>query len=465
MSGTAADPRLEDPATAAAELLARCQAALEPAAGVEAEAYAHSGSEVTVRCEKGDLQLASTGEGEVLGLRLLDQGRLGFASTNQLAPASLEGLCEDARALARVAPADPHNVLPEPASGASDRPATELWSADLAALGLESAVELATGVLETLVSEDPRVRVDQVEVRVARGVRACASSRGTACSEADCGVTVSAMGMAVDGDEVGSFDVGVLFTRSADRLDERARARAREWARAWLENLGPRKLDSYRGRVLLSPEAFLAILARPLLEAASALAVQRGRSALAGRLGQRIAHESLTLEDAPADTELFGAGAFDREGQPTRARPIVREGVLETWLYNAYSAHADGVASTGHAAGGASTTPRIGAAAPRVATGRGGDLSGLASELGSGLLVGRFSGTVDPASGDFSGVAKSARAVRGGRVSGAVGETLISGNVFEVLARPLVLGSEAVAVHGAARAPWVLADGISVTGG
>jgi PmbA protein len=89
----------------------------------------------------------------------------------------------------------------------------------------------------------------------------------------------------------------------------------------------------------------------------------------------------------------------------------------------------------------------------------------MLAALDKGLFVQRFSGTVDPASGDFSGVAKSARWVEGGCVVRSLRETLISGNAFELLKRVEGLSSVTESIFGSARAPFALIDGLSVTAG
>ena len=100
-----------------------------------------------------------------------------------------------------------------------------------------------------------------------------------------------------------------------------------------------------------------------------------------------------------------------------------------------------------------------------VAPGTGGDPQAMLAGLGRGLLVQRFSGSVDPASGDFSGVAKSARWVEGGVVVRPVRETLISGNAFDLLEKICALSSQAESLMGSGKAPWALVDELSVTAG
>ena len=109
--------------------------------------------------------------------------------------------------------------------------------------------------------------------------------------------------------------------------------------------------------------------------------------------------------------------------------------------------------------------PGLGCSAIQVAPGEGGTPEDLRRRLDKGLVAQRFSGTVDPASGDFSGVAKSARWVEGGQVVRSVRETLLSGNAFQLLESLDALSSESESVMGSAIAPWALIDGVSVTGG
>ena len=84
--------------------------------------------------------------------------------------------------------------------------------------------------------------------------------------------------------------------------------------------------------------------------------------------------------------------------------------------------------------------------------------------LGTGRYVQRLSGSVDAASGDFSGAAKSARWVENGQVGGAVQEVMLSGNAFDLLAAGPTLTRERVRLGGSSRLPWALFDGVSVTG-
>lgn len=450
-----------------AELLERCDAAVARAlaAGAdEAEAFASSHGGTSVQLEKGDLQLARVSMGEALGLRVFVGGRLGFASTNQTAsPTALADLAASAVALAKLSPVDPAAGLlaARELSGGPLPGEPALWG-----LAPAAVVALAGTLMEVCRNFDKRVSVDQGAIRFSRGSSAVVSSRGARAAESDAGLSASLFGMAVDGADVGGFDALSEWTRGAGAFEPALERMGRRFARTVLDNLGAGKATSYRGPVLFAPDAFAELFLGPLVGALSALAVQRGRSALAGKLGTAIAVPHFTLRDAPGDAELAGACLADREGSATANRALVDRGVLGTYLSNARAARLEGLAeSTGHAQGGARGVPGIGAHALVVEPGDGGDAKAMAARLGRGLLVGRFSGTVDGTSGDFSGVAKSARWVEGGEVVRSLGETLIAGNAFEALGQLGALSTERETLGGSAKVPWAIADGLNVTAG
>jgi PmbA protein len=443
----------------------RCQAAVAAAlaAGADqAEAYASQRDSREVALEKGDIQLARTQASAGLGLRVIVDGRLGFASTNQLVSGAFTALARDAVLLARQGPVDPNNRLP---AGEVRPPRTELVDGLIWELPIERCVELARALLTRVQAFDRRLSIDSGAVEASSHSVAVASSAGVLASESDSGLSASVFGMAVDGADVGGFDQRGDWSRLADGFEARLERAVDLFGRTAVGNLGARAARSYRGPVLLRPEALVSMLLSPLIGGLSALAVQRGRSPLAGKLGQAVAGSNLTLHDDPSDQELAGAGSFDREGVPTERRTLVSAGRLETFLYNTYAAAVEGCRSTGHASGGTRSVPDIGLHALVMEPGSGGDEAALLERLGQGLLVGRFSGTVDPASGDFSGVAKSARWVEGGRVQHAAGETLLQGNAFEALSALLALSSRSERLSGSLRLPWALVDGVSVTAG
>ncbi|MCB9903975.1 MAG: TldD/PmbA family protein [Planctomycetes bacterium] len=463
--GSTDTTRVRDAATTAAELSGRaarlCRRALDAGAD-QAEVYSVRSQKIGVTFEKGDLKLSQVDDGSTLGVRVFKGGKLGFASTNQASDEALAGVARDALALCALNPPDDANRLPATRAAA---PALDLIDPAIQALGIEEVVDYGQRFLDRAAQHDARLAIDKASVELHFTTHSLVNSEGVELSESDAALGTSIFGMAIDGDDVGGFHYTGDNIRRASRIEASLASAADEFAEVCLGNLNTGVGESYNGPVLFAPDAVLDLFVAPVVSAASAIAVQRGRSALKGKLGESIAHESFQLLDDPTDLALTGAASFDREGQPIGAFPIVENGVLASYLYNAYAAAVEGRESTGHAVGGARGLPGLGPHALSMAPGQGGDRDALLRSMGRGLYVMRFSGSIDPASGDFSGVAKSARWVEGGQVVRSVREILISGNAFELLRRFVALSSTAPTLHGAARAPWALVDGVSVTAG
>jgi PmbA protein len=80
-------------------------------------------------------------------------------------------------------------------------------------------------------------------------------------------------------------------------------------------------------------------------------------------------------------------------------------------------------------------------------------------------VVERFSGNADPITGDFSGVAKCSHFYKNGEHQHPLIETMIAGNVFDLLKNIVNLSSEREAYFNSCLLPWMLVDEVSVTAG
>lgn len=446
-------------------LLARAEELVERSRAVgadEAEAYGVYSKVASVQFEKGGLKLAQVDSGTSLGLRVFRDKKQGFSCSNQTSDGTLAQTARDAVELAGFSLPDEHNALPEPRS---IEPGPSLVQKGLCRQGVEEVVARGQELVERIAAVDKRIAIDKASFQLSFNSVAIHTSKGISLAESDAMASSSAFGMAVDGDDVGGFDYWGDSLRQWDDVDASIDEVVRRFTTGVLGNLNAGASESYQGPVLFSPSAFMGLFISPVIGASSAIAVQRGRSALKGKLGESIAAPLLSIVDDPTDVTLSGSASFDREGQPATKMSLVSDGVLQNYLYNSYAALVDGRLSTGHAAGGARSVPALGAHGILVAPGTGGDEAAMMKSFGRGLYCGRFSGTVDPASGDFSGVAKSARWIENGEVVRSVRETLISGNAFELLNQIVSLSSVAESLMGSTRVPSAIVDGISVTAG
>lgn len=412
--------------------------------------------------ENSAVHTVQSGEETTYGLRVLVGGSQGFVTANDLEPALLAERAAEAVAQARVNPSDPLFGFPQPLA---ITPVQGIFDPTADGLGSIEVTSLAATLLERVRELDARVRVDSGSVSSAVAVRAIASTTGVSASETASGVDANLFGMAVDGNDVGSFDYDSAASRRWNGFAEEALAAAGRFVDKCRAGLGAGKGESFRGAVVLSPDAVAEFLLPTIASAICADSVRKGRSPLASKLSQAIASPLLTIHEDGRIAGDASASAFDREGMPITRRALVTSGSLQAFLYNHYEARAagEGARSTGNAAGGVGSLPTVSPHRIEVDAGA----TAMAQLVASGekaIWVGRYSGSTNPVTGDFSGVVKNGFFVHGGERH-PVREVLIAGNVFELLQRISAISRERQDLHGMALVPAIRAEDVSITAG
>jgi len=194
------------------------------------------------------------------------------------------------------------------------------------------------------------------------------------------------------------------------------------------------------------------LLESTLLPSFSADRVQKGRSALAGREGMTIAEEGLQIVDSGLLSGGMASSAFDGEGVPSQETVLVKDGVLQGFLYDSYAAGKSGVQSTGNAVrSGYSDMPRVGIRNLIISSPAACNLQ----EESKGLLVGGLIGahTANPISGDFSVEAKNSFLIAPDESARPIRSLMLAGNIFELL-KEIQIGNDHRAV-GSIVAPTV----------
>ena len=202
-------------------------------------------------------------------------------------------------------------------------------------------------------------------------------------------------------------------------------------------------------------------LLRHLAGAISGPSIARGTSFLKDALGTRIFAAGTTVVDEPHRTRGLRSRPFDGEGVATERREIVADGVLRIWLLDSRSARQLGLASTGHAARGASAPP---APAPSNLTLAPGAESAeaLLAGIADGLYVTELIGMgVNGVTGDYSRGAAGFW-IEGGAIAYPVSEVTVAGNLKDMF-RGLTPASDLVFRYGI-DSPTVRVDGMTVAG-
>lgn len=408
--------------------------------------------------ENNEMKIAKRSVSSAAGIRIFRNHSLGFTSVNSLDPGRLEQALKEAVALSKNAPADANNGLPSPKPL---RGVSRLYDGAISEISEEEAIGSAQKMLSSARKVDARVSIDGGKYEAAVGEKAIMNSLGVQGSEEFSAIYYDIGAHAIEGENVSSMDYRFDGTRVMREDD--SEGIAVELAGAVIESLSAKKTESFIGSVIFSPLAAIEVLISPILFSVDSNSVQKGISRFGDKMDESVAAKLLTVTDDGTVPAGLSSSTFDREGTPHSPLKIIENGKLNAFLYDAYTARKGGVESNGHAAGSPRGVPSIDATNVFVEPGAK-TLDDIISSVDRGLLVQRFSGRVDSVSGDFSGVTKGSKMIDGGSLQETVKETLISGNVYEILTRLNCLSKESKRIMDY-NLPHFAVDNISVTGG
>ena len=357
----------------------------------EAEVFGLCGRAMEVDLRKSVVDLASESTHCGLGLRAVVKGAVGFSSTSNMN--QLKSVARSAVKTARVRDGDElWRSLPLPEQVV--RP-ERIFDVHLEKIEAEECLDLAAGMLAGC-AEVPGVEPVSGTVACTSGTEMVINTRGVDLQEAST-LMYASMETIARGQDVAT---GSEFQNSRSLLSnlEEVGSGAAQMARA---SLGGTKAESGTFHVLLKPLAFAELLENTLLPSVSADSVQKGRSALKGRIGELIASEHLRLLDDGLLSGGMASSAFDGEGVPSQQHALLDDGVLQGFLYDSYTAGKDGVRSTGNAVrGGYSDISRVGIRNLRVSSSEAHDLLAETRGFTVAGLIGAH--TANSISGDFS---------------------------------------------------------------
>jgi len=190
--------------------------------------------------------------------------------------------------------------------------------------------------------------------------------------------------------------------------------------------------------------------------------VLRGRSILKDKLGEEIASPALSIIDNPLLEKGMGTAKCDGEGSVSRETALIKDGKLNSFIYDIYNANKAGVETTSNGLRGSYlTTPMI---APTNLEFKFGEMREL-SEIDKGVLTTSVLGahTANPISGDFSVEANNAFKIENGELGEPIKKAMISGNIFEIMKSVEGLDSE-IKQYGSYIIPKLLVHDLRVVG-
>ncbi|UCF44900.1 MAG: TldD/PmbA family protein, partial [Candidatus Bathyarchaeota archaeon] len=298
----------------------------------EAEAYVYEGQATNVGIERGQITKSNRIIDRGLGIRVSLNKAVGFAYTNIIEDQnSIEDTILRALSAARASKPDQDwNGLPEKKPYAA---AKKTYDRKILELGAEDLVNIASAMLDAAVSVNKRVFPIEGGAVAAYLSSAIANSNGVAAFDRGTIIECSLAAVAKEGKTV----TPVCFEFNAERdYNVDPEWVGKEAARLAVSALKTKRIKTKTTKLILTQFALQGLLYYTLINAVKADNVQRKQSPFQGRIGEKVASETITV----CDDGLFQGGlrtwAFDGEGIPHQKTTLIEKGVLRNFLYDNY---------------------------------------------------------------------------------------------------------------------------------
>ncbi len=419
----------------------------------QAEVYAVSSHETPVSFAANRLKQIRTTESRSLTLRVIAERQIGLASTTRLdAP---QALVDDAVALAPFG-SKAHFDLPA-SSPQDDVPS---YDPTLAELNLERLTEIGQELIAGVMAHNPKI-VCALDINKYVAEVVILNTRGCRASFRKTFLLLNLQASLINGDDM-------IIVRDGDASCRQPLDYAGLIERVTNQfKLAHRSLDVATGEmpVIFTPKGMAYTLLPSLQDAFNGERILQGLSSLADHLGDKVADTGFSLYDDGRVDYSPRAYPCDGEGVPTQRTPLLEKGMVKNFYYDLQTAALAGARSTGSGWRLPGEKPSPTPAAAIIVEGKT-SYAQMLADIQEGILVDQTLGApADNAEGDhFAVQVHLGYKIERGEIIGRIKNAVVSGNIFDALARLAAIGDEAVWVAGSWKVPYLCFRSLAVAG-
>jgi PmbA protein len=423
-----------------------------------AEVFQKISSSVPVKFNSGELESVKHVDTTGVALRVIRDGKLGFSTTT-----NASGDSELVARAGETAKFGEDAGFEFPGKNTAEK--VDTFDPEVSDLTTNSLINYGKEVISKLHDFDPDLEVS-IDVSKAVGKTRIANTEGLDVEEERTKLSLSLEVKKVAEDDIFTFHESCSAQKTdqfdIDGVTEKAIQKVK-WAERESE------IESGTYPVIFTPRGTLVLLVS-LLSGLNGQNVFQGTSPLKEDLGEKAFSENLTVVDYGSYEGSPSRRSFDDEGTPAGKTELISSGVVSGFLYDLKTAGQSETDSTGNGVKGglisgsdfrsppntSPTTLLISPGKKRVGK--------LISDLDSGLMVDQVLGLGqgNPLSGEFSNNVSVAYRIEDGTITGKVKNTMIAGNIYDLLAGEVEMGQEAEWVGGGLKAPAIALKNVNV---
>ncbi len=393
------------------------------------EVFHQSGEVQSVKYENNNLKKISSRQYEGAGLRMIVDGRIGFASTTDLRdPADLVRMARQSAQFGEEArfvfPESPSSL---PSVQAADKTVNDVSLEEMVDMGLEA-------LQQSRETNDDYLFSASITTRSYR--ERLVNSRGLDITRPNTHMSASAEAQETREDgllqayESKSWNqpFGDILDITGDALDKMQQ--------------GDRVVDPSVNEmpIIFIPKSIHNLL-RPIMTALNGKLVHKGSSRLAGRIDEKVLDPRISIFDDATIDYAPRSTPVDDEGCPTSKFSLFEDGVLCNYLIDQQRAALLNMEPTGSGYRSFSRRPSPSSANTILSAGEV-DFSELLQQMDRALIVDQTlgSGQSNTLAGEFSVNVSLGLLVENGEIQGRVKDAMVAGNVYELLSDVAALG-------------------------
>jgi PmbA protein len=426
-----------------------------------AECVVREGDEFSTLVRLGQVETLKESGSRAIGVRVFFGQRAASTYSSDFSRAGLDRMLSSALELAKITSEDPFGGIPPAEQLGQIAGDLDLYHEDVYSLPGPERIDYARRTEKAALDFDARIKNSEGgSFDAATGHKVLANSHGFVGEYSRSYCSVAAVPIAQTEDGGMQRDYWFSVARMLKKLDAPEKV-GRIAAERTIRRLGARRVKTARVPVVFDPMVSTSILEH-IFEGINGDAVYRGASFLAGKLGEKIAGDNLTVIDDGTIPGGFGTSPFDGEGIPTRRTVVIENGVLKSYLLNTYTAKKLGLQTTANASRGLAGTPGIGPGNYFLQPGQK-SAKELIANIKEGLYVTEFLGQgVNLVTGDYSRGA-SGLWISNGELGYPVEEITVAGNLKDLFFNISEIASD-LEFRGSVAAPTIRVDGLTVGG-
>lgn len=306
-------------------------------------------------------------------------------------------------------------------------------------------------LMKDITERHPKIIMEQMIVSHDKVHSVYQNTNGTEFESFTGAYSVSLMFSAHEGETTTSFFGSGVYTDSLDRPFIELGSLEKDLSDTEVQLTTIPMEGKFEGVIVLTPGSLGGFLGSAVSNFVSDGVILEKTSIWLDKLEKQVADSRITISLCPGDSRIVCGEKYTYDGFRSQDYDLIKDGVLKSFMLSLYVSNKSGFAPAKNS----SFSVII----------EGGDTSyeDMIKNIKKGLIVGRFSGGQPGVNGDFSGVAKNSFLIEDGKVKGAVSETMINGNLAELLNNLVAISRETTA-DGTTVLPYMAFDKVVISG-